>query len=60
MCNPIRGCGARLGMSSGYRDGSPNGVQRNAEMNIGVNRHTSDTRIGLMDSTVPVEAMIGV
>ena len=29
-------------------------------MNIGINRHTSDTRIGLMDSTVPVEAMIGV
>ena len=25
----------------------------------GVNRHASDTRIGLMDSTVPVEAMVG-
>ena len=26
----------------------------------GVNRHASDTRIGLMDSTVPVEAVVGV
>lgn len=26
----------------------------------GVNRHASDTRIGLMDSTVPVEAEVGV
>jgi len=25
----------------------------------GVNRHASDTRIGLMDSTVPIEAMLG-
>jgi hypothetical protein len=25
----------------------------------GVNRHASDTRIGLMDSTVPVEALLG-
>ena len=24
----------------------------------GVNRHASDTRIGLMDSTVPIEAML--
>ncbi len=26
----------------------------------GVNRHSSDTRIGLMDSTVPIEAMLGI
>ena len=25
----------------------------------GVNRHASDTRIGLMDSTVPIEALVG-
>jgi hypothetical protein len=25
----------------------------------GVNRHASDSRIGLMDSTVPIEAMLG-
>ena len=25
-----------------------------------VNRHATDTRIGLMDSTVPVEAMLGI
>ena len=25
----------------------------------GVNRHASDTRIGLMDSTVPIEAVVG-
>ena len=25
----------------------------------GINRHASDTRIGLMDSTVPIEAMLG-
>jgi hypothetical protein len=25
----------------------------------GVNRHASDTRIGLMNSTVPIEAMLG-
>ena len=25
----------------------------------GVNRHATDTRIGLMDSTVPIEAMLG-
>ena len=24
------------------------------------NRHASDTRIGLMDSTVPIEAMLNV
>jgi hypothetical protein len=24
-----------------------------------INRHASDTRIGLMDSTVPIEAMLG-
>ena len=24
----------------------------------GVNRHASDTRIGLMDSTVPIEALV--
>ena len=24
----------------------------------GVNRHASDTRIGLMDSTVPIEAIV--
>ncbi|MBQ6101076.1 MAG: hypothetical protein IJK36_01580 [Bacteroidales bacterium] len=24
----------------------------------GINRHASDTRIGLMDSTVPIEAML--
>ena len=24
----------------------------------GLNRHASDTRIGLMDSTVPIEAML--
>ena len=24
----------------------------------GVNRHASDTRIGLMDSTVPIEALL--
>ena len=23
------------------------------------NRHASDTRVGLMDSTVPIEAMVG-
>ena len=26
----------------------------------GLNRHASATRIGLMDSTVPVEAVVGV
>ena len=26
----------------------------------GVNRHASDTRIGLMDSTVPIEGMVNV
>ncbi|MBQ3734599.1 MAG: hypothetical protein II859_11640 [Bacteroidales bacterium] len=26
----------------------------------GVNRHAADTRIGLMDSTVPVEAVVGM
>ena len=26
----------------------------------GVNRHASVTRIGLMDSTVPIEALVGV
>ena len=24
----------------------------------GVNRHATDTRIGLMDSTVPIEALV--
>jgi hypothetical protein len=27
---------------------------------FGVNRHASDTRIGLMDSMVPIEAMISI
>jgi hypothetical protein len=26
----------------------------------GVNRHAADTRIGLMDSTVPIEALLSV
>ena len=26
----------------------------------GLNRHASDTRIGLMDSTVPIEAMLSI
>ena len=26
----------------------------------GVNKHSEDKRIGLMDSTVPIEAMLGI
>ncbi len=26
----------------------------------GINRHATDIRIGLMDSTVPIEAMLGI
>ena len=26
----------------------------------GINHHTADTRIGLMDSTVPIEAVVGM
>ena len=67
MCNPIRGCGALSGTSSGYRYGSPDGLGRHTRtesdgMRERIHHRLAEiavsTRIGLMDSTVPIEALL--
>ncbi len=49
----------QAGNALGYRQGTPNGVQRNSEtkQDSGINRHAADTRIGLICNTVTEEAV---
>jgi len=61
MCNPSRGCGVRLGTILVLQIWKPYGLGRDVVTgsDININRHAADTRIGPMDSSVPVEAMAG-